>query len=129
MAGNDMDDQQLNAELQRRVKELFGSSRRESVNGAADRKEGEYSFEPQNSRDPLRAPSRGSRQDALFTLTSIAVMSVIAGILFTFLFESGYIHDASQDRPYYNMPTYGTTSYIEPVELLTKEFGAMEKGE
>lgn len=114
----ELDDAKLNDELKRRVRELFGDGK-EARPGVG----GQYSFDSGSMRKAQGGEGAvGDRRDAVFTLSSIAVMSVIAGIVFTFLWNSGFVHDGAIQRRYYDMPTYGSASYIEPFELLAKDY-------
>ena len=54
-------------------------------------------------------------------------MSIVAGFIFTFLYYNGAVHGSSSaDARRYDMPTYGTASYIDPYKLLDEERKAAE---
>lgn len=53
-------------------------------------------------------------------ISSIAVISVVAGLAFAALFYSGAVHGSDQERRY-EMPTYGRGSYVNPYELFEED--------
>ncbi|CDF32093.1 unnamed protein product [Chondrus crispus] len=112
--GNTADDDALNLELRNKVNELFGSRQNVSIEMEADsnvqfrvrKREVEYEYRQTKA--------------AWSVIGSVAALSVAAGIAFIVLYATGAVHGSPNERRY-DMPTFGTTSYIDPYELLEEE--------
>ncbi len=109
-----MDDAELQRQLRAKVKELFGGSENVSILVTGDRAEFTVRRAP-NGETP------SSYKTALATVASIAVISVVAGILFAYLYSTGAVHGSPQPQRRYDMPQFSTSSYIDPYELLEAE--------
>lgn len=133
------DDETLQSELRAKVNELYGG--RQNVRIDVDTDSSTVQFTVRNrARPPVyssrntiassSSPSAGNGNEPItdlfrstrYILTFIAVVSLVTGTFFTALYYSGAIHgfDRSNDS-HYEMPAYGTDSYIDPYELLDQE--------
>lgn len=102
-------------ELRKKVDELFGSRSNVTINVESD---GDVLF---NVRRASQDPNWDDQNTAWTIIRSILALSLCAGVVFTALYYSGAVHGASQSERHYEMPTYGTRSYIEPYDLLDAE--------
>ncbi|KAI0561945.1 hypothetical protein FGB62_69g239 [Gracilaria domingensis] len=111
-AGSSADDERLSQELQAKVRELFGSRNNVTIDINAD---SDVQFVVQREDPALDAQQRKS---AWAVIWSVGVISVAVGILFTALYYSGAVHGSFDSDKRYEMPTYGSHSYIDPYQLL-----------
>lgn len=112
LSGNSEEDDALNRELQQKVIELFGSRQNVSIDVETD-----SGVQFIVRKREVAADYRQSKA-AWTVITSIAVLSVVAGVAFTLLLYTGAVHGSDQTVRRYEMPTYGKSSYIDPYELL-----------
>ncbi|CAN8070569.1 unnamed protein product [Agarophyton chilense] len=110
--GSSADDERLNKELQAKVRELFGSRNNVTIDINRD---SDVQFMVQKE-DPV-AEAR-QRKSAWTVVWSVGVLSLTAGILFTALYYSGAVHGSLDSDKRYEMPMYGSRSYIDPYQLL-----------
>jgi len=106
------DDAELNAALRAKVQELYGpaSGRPDAV--------------LKERADKARRDER-ERLAARSVIVNVVAVSVLSGFLFAALYYGGFVHGASNARPEYLAPTYGTDTYVDPVELLELESHSM----
>lgn len=114
-AGPSREDAELNLELQAKVRELFGG--RENVSIEMDDADGRAEFLVRTAPD---GADYKEYRSAVWTVGSVVAMSVVAGLVFTFLFFTGAVHGSSNERRY-EMPTYGTRTYINPYQVLDED--------
>lgn len=115
LSGNSAEDEALQKELQQKVKELFGSRQNISIDVETD-----SGVQFIVRRRAVEADMRQTKA-AWSIITSVAIISVVAGVAFIALFYSGAVHGSDQSTSKYDMPTYGKSSYINPYELLEDE--------
>lgn len=114
------DDDRLNRELRAKVEELFGN--RKNVTIDMDTESG-VQFVVQKAG----AASESQQVKAAWTvIISTGVISIAAGILFTALYYTGAIHGSDPIDKRYEMPTYGSRSYIDPYQLLDDDTELLE---
>jgi len=114
-AGNPTDDDVLNAALRNKVNELYGNRNNVTIDVEMD---GEAMF---NVRRGPKGADWDETKSAWMVIRSILVLSACAGIVFTALYYSGAVHGSSQSERRYEMPTYGSRSYIDPYEMLNDD--------
>lgn len=128
-SSNDPEDDALSRELRAKVNELFGGRHNVTIDIEPDSDSGRVQFTVRNR--PLaaaHAQHQAQVRMAWNVITSIAVMSVVAGLAFVALFYSGAVHGAGEAERRYEMPTYGKSSYVDPYRLLEEERQAMQEG-
>lgn len=108
------DDAQLQRELREKVRELYGGSENVSILVTGDKAEFTVRKGPEDQ-------DMSSYKSAVGTAASIVLMSVAAGLLFSFLYYTGAVHDSSQTHRRYDMPKYASDTYIDPYTLLEME--------
>ena len=113
--GSSAEDEILQLELQQKVKELFGS--RQNVTIDMDTERG-VAF---NIRREAGPTEEQQRKAAISVITSIVILSIAAGALFTGLYYNGAIHGSDNSNKRYEMPSYGSEAYVDPFELLEKD--------
>lgn len=119
------EDEALQQELRAKVNELFGGRQNVSIDIDPDSGRAKFSVLRQRAGVAGRGASIAEadqaieRNSALTIIQTIAIVSLLTGIVFTALYYSGAVHGSnSADMRHYDMPTYGTKSYINPYELL-----------
>lgn len=131
--GNTPEDEVLHTELRAKVKELFGG--RQNVRIDIDKDVTSVQFTVGNKTPTTPSSSSSATIDnqvirsRRYILTFIAIVSLITGTVFTSLYYSGAVHGFdSNDDSHYEMPTYGTNSYIDPYQLLDDEGKQLQQG-
>lgn len=107
------EDEVLSSSLQAKVKELFGS--RQNVLIDVDTDSG-VQFTVRRGNAELQ-----ETKAAWTVVVSIGVISIAAGAIFTVMYYAGAIHGSQDTARRYEMPTYGSKSYINPYELLEQD--------
>lgn len=99
----------LQRELRAKVKELFGGA--ENVSIAVNGERAEFTVKPAADTE---------YKQAVFTASSIAVLSVIAGLVFAFMYNSGAIHGSPdpQKAPYHSSSARGR---MDPYAMLGRD--------
>lgn len=115
--GNTPEDDELHSELRAKVNELFGGRHNVKIDVNTD-SDVQFFVQRKKHSNPvlewMRTPS--------YVFTFIIVVSLITGTFFTVLYYSGAIHGFnSSDDGHYEMPSYGSSSYIDPYELLKRD--------
>ena len=110
-------DEELFASLRRRARELYEDLPTDSSATTAPSSAPLFSWKA--LQKALHSGDRGTRQ-ALFVLFSVAVMSALSGLLFTFLYFTGAVH-GPPPHGMHEAPVYGRDSYVNPYELLERE--------
>lgn len=113
--GSSADDEALNTELQKKVNELFGSRQNISIDVETD-----SGVQFTVRKNQVRADYDQTKA-AWSVITSIAILSIIAGVVFTAMYYSGAIHGSDPTTKRYDMPAYGKSSYVNPYELLEED--------
>lgn len=113
--GSSAEDEMLQVELQQKVKELFGSRQNVTINMDT---ESEVAFNVRRAAGPTEEEQRKS---AISVITTIVILSIAAGALFTGLYYNGAIHGSDNSNKRYEMPSYGSKSYMDPFELLEED--------
>lgn len=108
------DDAALQRELRAKVKELFGGHENVSIMVQGDSAEFTVRRRPDGS-----TPSE--YQQAVTTVVSITVISVVAGLLFAYLYYSGAVHGSPRPERGYDTTRYSTRTYTDPYERLSAE--------
>lgn len=113
-SGSSAEDDRLSLELRKKVNELFGGRQNVKIEMETD---SNVQFTVHN-----KDYGTGYQQTryAWTLISSIAVISVVAGLAFAALFYSGAVHGSDQERRY-EMPTYGKSSYVNPYELFEED--------
>lgn len=101
--------------MQAKVKELFGSRNNITIDMNTD---SDVQFIVQGSAADTEAKQKSA---AWSVIISVGVISVVAGVLFTAMYYAGAVHGSEDSDGRYEMPTYGTQSYIDPYQLLEEE--------
>lgn len=114
-AGSSSEDDRLNSELQEKVNELFGSRKNVSIDIETD---SGVQFTVRRGQDALEYQQM---KNAWSVFISVGVISVAAGVIFMALYYSGAVHGSQTPNRQYEMPTYGTRSYINPYEVLEED--------
>lgn len=112
--GGQVDDAQLQRELRDKVKELYGGSENVSILVTGDKAEFTVRKGPADQ-------DMSTYKAAVGTAASIALMSIAAGLLFSFLYYTGAVHDSSQTPRRYDMPKFSSDTYVDPYTLLEME--------
>lgn len=116
--GNIPDDEALQSELRAKVNELFGGRQNVSIDFDTTDSEVQFSVKRGERINPMVERFRSTR----YIVTFIVVVSLVTGTFFTALYYSGAIHGYDpSDENHYEMPTYGTRSYVDPYELLQRD--------
>ncbi|KAK4537221.1 hypothetical protein CDCA_CDCA11G3246 [Cyanidium caldarium] len=110
-------DEELFASLRRRARELYEDLPTDSSATTAPVSAPLFSWKA--LQEALQSGDRGTRQ-ALFVVFSVAVLSALSGLLFTFLYFTGAVHGPSP-HGMHEAPTYGRDSYVNPYEMLERE--------
>ncbi|PXF49062.1 hypothetical protein BWQ96_01200 [Gracilariopsis chorda] len=113
--GSSADDERLSQELQAKVTELFGSRNNITIDMNTD---SDVQFIVQRS---VASTEARQKRAAWSVIISVAVISVAAGVLFTAMYYAGAVHGSEDSDGRYEMPTYGTQSYIDPYRLLEED--------
>lgn len=109
----------LQRELRAKVKELYGGTENVSIalNGGDD--------DDEERALPEFTVTDGEYRQAVFTVSSIAVLSVLAGLVFAFMYNSGAIHGSPEPqkiqngpRPYQNTNSH---SRLDPYAMLGRD--------
>lgn len=104
------DNDALQRELRMKVKELYGDVSNVSIRVNGDQAE----FTVRREGDRLKGPSE--YRQAVMTVTSIALLSVAAGLLFAGMYFSGAVHDSSSTIK--NSESYSGYTRYDPYALL-----------
>lgn len=111
-SGGSAEDDTLSVEFRQKVNELFGGRQNVKIEMEAD------SGVQFTVRNKNYGTDYQQTKYAWAVISSIAVISVVAGLAFAVLFYSGAVHGSDQQERRYEMPTYGKSSYINPYELI-----------
>lgn len=103
--------------LRRKVDQLYGSSDYRAVVRPGEQRIGERSA----------ADEEAEVRSAWGFVLSVGVAAVVSIAGFAALVQVGAVHDSGRVERTYEMPAYGTGSYVNPYELLDKEFGEIDK--
>lgn len=111
------EDDALQSDLQAKVNELFGGRQNVTIDMNTD-SEVQFTVN-RNGRSGRAVVEPSVDRFRWYVFTSLVVVSVVTGAFFTALYYSGAVHglDPTDDR-HYEMPSYGSGSYIDPYELL-----------
>lgn len=106
------DDAALQRELRAKVKELFGGS--ENVSIAVHGDSAEFTV-----RRRTDGSTPNEYRQAIVTVASITVISVVAGFLFAYLYYSGAVHGSPNPERGYDSTRYSSRNYVsDPYEVL-----------
>lgn len=118
------EDDALQSDLRAKVNELFGGRHNVTIDMNTD-SEVNFKVDRRSASFVSRSPSSravNALRSPWYIVSSILVVSLVTGVFFTALYYSGAVHgfDTSDDG-HYEMPSYGTDSYIDPYELLQRD--------
>lgn len=137
------DDDALQEDLSAKVQELFGGRQNVTIDVEPDsnvrfivrdnarpaqqrRRQRQQPQQQQQQQDGQSAVVQRLRSP-WYIVSSIAVVSLVTGAVFTALYYSGAVHGYDGSDPgHYEMPTYGKSSYIDPYELLEQEAAQLQ---
>ncbi len=103
----------LQRELRAKVKELFGGAENVTIAVNTDSPE----FTVRRAPDGVAAPSE--YRQAAATVASIAVLSVVAGLLFAYLYYNGAVHGSPQ--PDHTLGAPSSARRYDPYTLLGRD--------
>lgn len=105
----------LARELRRKVDQLYGGAENVAMRSTADGVEFRVLRQPERDEEAQVRSAWG-------VIASICVAAVVSIAGFAALVQVGAVHDSSIGDREYSMPAYGSSSYVNPYEMLDREF-------
>lgn len=107
----------LQRELRAKVKELFGGAENVTIAVNTDSPK----FTVRRAPDGVASPTE--YRQAVTTVASIAVLSVVAGLMFIYMYNTGAIHGSPQ--PDHSHSSYSSSRRYDPYTLLGRDIDTL----